>query len=191
MVLIVSMITATAMLHHQHSHSHTYDHINLTDDVQKMRKKQSNDLENRRLMNDLESKRNNKKYQELLDVRSSLPAFQMRYVRMYLHSPTVRFALRYCRLKTTLLVSRCEQQINLSCVNDLMAGIFNYISSTYSITFIIHMLLFISLTILCSAIVLESFITYHIMRSFSRHISSSLFLTFHFFASPSFVVLLF
>jgi hypothetical protein len=49
--------------------------------VQKQRKKQSNDLENRRLINDLEAKRNNTKYQDLLDVRSSLPAFQMRYVR--------------------------------------------------------------------------------------------------------------
>ena len=52
----------------------------LADDLQKQRKKQSNDLENRRLINDLEGKRNNKKYQDLLDVRSSLPAFQMRYV---------------------------------------------------------------------------------------------------------------
>ena len=46
--------------------------------AQELRKKQKDDLENRRLCNDLEAKRCNKKYQDLLAVRTSLPAFQMR-----------------------------------------------------------------------------------------------------------------
>jgi ATP-dependent RNA helicase DHX36 len=43
-----------------------------------VRRNQRNILESRRLTNDLEAKRRDRKYQDLLAVRENLPAFQMR-----------------------------------------------------------------------------------------------------------------
>ena len=53
------------------------------DKAEELRRKQRSELESRRLTTDLENKRANKKYQDLLSVRTSLPAFQMRYRIVY------------------------------------------------------------------------------------------------------------
>lgn len=69
-------ITSTHLFSSQSIHINT--HCIGIESVEDIKEKKRNDLENRRLTNDLEAKRATKKYQDLLATRANLPAFQMR-----------------------------------------------------------------------------------------------------------------